>query len=468
MKNKIWLYTLIVIAAIGLLNLSGCKRSEVNDPGVIGPAGFRVIVTGTANPSTLYIPESNPEVTSYVKAKVLNNNGTPVVGKTLIFESGGIGYFRSLIDQHAMYSDTRVTDANGEASITFYVTRTAYVTMTTVTNISITLSDDGRLDNTNLSNASDTVPISIVPSDQLGLILSGRVMISGDKGVEGVVIQLTGTDGNASGTVMTDSNGSYGFYVAPGWYGKLEAKSDALKFAPASYEYIAAVPVTYSRFDLDFFVVPEPQLAVDKQVIDIGGLGGQVNIYVYNNGSADSIPFVITPQDSWITATPDKGTTPVSFEATIDPNTTTSSRTGKIVITATSNKVVNKTLEITVNQTAGPTLALSPSEIVVSSNSSGTVKTILVINPSSSDVITWKLKNDTSWLQESPQGASSGSVTGSTFTVTIQTDNTETYDRIGYITVQAVDPNDSYRELTGLTAILKVTQRGTSSRVPNN
>ncbi len=121
-------------------------------------------------------------------------------------------------------------------------------------------------------------------------------------------------------------------------------------------------------------------------------------------------------------------------------------RTGSVVLTATSTGVTNSTLTITVNQEAGPSVAVSP-ETINASAGGGENFTVTVTNPTSSDVLTWTLANSEAWIAVSP----SSGYTGESFVVTIQGANPNSSVRIGTITVTASN---------GTTATVTVYQNG--------
>ena len=57
-------YGLIILLAFAVVFLPSCTRSGVEDPDMTGGAGFRIQVSGTANPSVLYVPETLPLILS--------------------------------------------------------------------------------------------------------------------------------------------------------------------------------------------------------------------------------------------------------------------------------------------------------------------------------------------------------------------------------------------------------------------
>ena len=95
MRRSFFRYFMVFMLFLGLLSVTSCKRNKVADPDVQGPAGIRIILSGTANPSTLYVPRTEPAVFSNIRVTALNNNGTPAANKDVIFQENGYGYFEN-------------------------------------------------------------------------------------------------------------------------------------------------------------------------------------------------------------------------------------------------------------------------------------------------------------------------------------------------------------------------------------
>ena len=106
----------VLVIGILMLTTTSCKRNKEGEPGVIPNAGLRIALSGTANPSTLYVPETGQPVFSQINVRALNNNGTPAVGYDVIFREGLYGYFNN-------YRNTVVdtTDSLGIAEATFFL-----------------------------------------------------------------------------------------------------------------------------------------------------------------------------------------------------------------------------------------------------------------------------------------------------------------------------------------------------------
>lgn len=115
--------TLSLIAIIGLvLALSSCKRTEIDDPTWDGPAGFYILLEGSANPAVLFIDGNIHRSTIYVR--VTNNKGTPLAGATIFFEQLSSSTSHNQLDWGYFENDAntikKLTNANGEASVVFY------------------------------------------------------------------------------------------------------------------------------------------------------------------------------------------------------------------------------------------------------------------------------------------------------------------------------------------------------------
>ncbi len=467
MKRSTLKYLLIFLLFIGLLSNFSCKRSSQDDPGMKPPAGFRIILSGTANPTTLYVPQFEPMVTSHITVTAVNNNGTPVVGKTVVFQAGRYGY----LDGNQI-SDVRTTNASGVAEINFYIPQSAGISMTETVYVSATLIDEGGLDNT-YAQIFDMIPIEVIPYINQGFLLTGHVYTTGYVGIGEVVVQLKGEAGHASGTTVTLPTGEYGFYVSGGWYGTISAGTgsdegtptpdeglgfitaavDNYTFTPTSYTIDVSAPVTTSIYNLDFIATSSE--AVDKLATDILTWdapieGGSQLVNVYNISHEAHIDYVVLPDSNWLRASPSSGTTPGSFSLIADENTTSQTRSGKITISATNT--LSTEVVITVNQEISdinPSLEAKPADIYVPA--SGNVKyTVTVSNPTTSDNLAWTLDSDATWLGITPTSGDTES--NNTFEVKVQGANPTSTDRVGKIYITATS--------NGAVAIVKVRQEG--------
>ncbi len=113
--------TLFILIIIGLvLTLSSCKRSELNDPSWDGPAGFYILLEGSASPAVLFINGlPNP---STIRVRVTNSEGTPMANQTILLRQ--LDYYYNVVSwgqfEGGVASITRTTNANGEVSVVFF------------------------------------------------------------------------------------------------------------------------------------------------------------------------------------------------------------------------------------------------------------------------------------------------------------------------------------------------------------
>ncbi|MGE5341517.1 MAG: BACON domain-containing protein [Candidatus Omnitrophota bacterium] len=174
-KNRLYIIVMSCLVAVGILGLSQCKRSEISDPDTIGPAGFRVLITGKANPATLYV-QKDTGTSSTVTVWVKSNAGVPLANKTIIFRSPAHGYFEGEKD-----TETRITDSAGSASVTFMVPPLQGLASITDIWVHTIYQDDSRTDNTGFSPVEDYIPIRLVPANYLGIgVVPDSVLFEAD------------------------------------------------------------------------------------------------------------------------------------------------------------------------------------------------------------------------------------------------------------------------------------------------
>jgi len=337
-------YGLVIILVFGLILLSACTRDSVEDPDMNGPSGFRLQVSGTANPSTLYVPESMPSVSSQISARVLMNDGTPAVNYTVIFQTDSLGYF-----DNYMISDTRTTDGSGIARITYYIPPGTYAVGDTRVELKATVVDDGRNDIPFLSEVYDNIPVRIIPYDVKEMVLvSGNIWAcSGTVGLPGVAITLS----NGGGLAVSRSSGSYDILVPWGWTGELLAERDGFGFIPDSI--VVSTPLYTDLDGQDFFATAEGSGLVASPATFAVGTAGASNLAVWV-GSVDNvcaIDFRVTSGADWITivAGDETGTTPGTFRFNVLANGTGDNRTADISIISTTPGVIAE-ITITVDQ----------------------------------------------------------------------------------------------------------------------
>ncbi|MCU0236569.1 MAG: Ig-like domain-containing protein [Acidobacteria bacterium] len=114
------LYILIIVSLV--LAVSSCKRSELIDPGWDDPAGFYILLEGSANPAVFFIDGNIHRSMVYVR--VTDSKGNPLSGRTIFFrqlhdstsnQQIEWGYFEN---NHGTIRKT--TNTNGEVSVYFY------------------------------------------------------------------------------------------------------------------------------------------------------------------------------------------------------------------------------------------------------------------------------------------------------------------------------------------------------------
>lgn len=412
-KKYIWSSILVFVMICGILSLNSCKKNKVPEPDVIGPAGFYRTVSGTANPSTLYVPATDPAVTSIITAVVRDNQGNPLANTKVIFESGAFGYFENFA-----ISDFRMTNNMGEAQIVYFIGPGANVKTTVSNNIKLTVPTDDRIDIPTLAEVVDWIPIEVIPYITQGIILSGQVLTPTGNGVEAVAITFTGEGGNTSGVVVTRSDGYYEFFVAAGWYGEIEPFAEGYSFNPLNYEFDSDNPITSDRTDLDFIADFEggQTLAVDVISWDVPVEGGTQEVNVYNSTGDAHIDYTIIPSDSWIQVSRRNGTTPGRFTITIDENTTGQTRSGSIAINATS--VEDSNLTISISQDGNEVSSDARLEVdrtaVNFDQNAGTV-TIQVFNRETTEPIDYIITSEANWITPSKLSGA----TDDTFDITV-------------------------------------------------
>lgn len=401
---KRWiLYSVIFVMFIGFLSTTSCKRSKVTDPGMGGPAGLRIILSGTANPSTLYVPAAQPAVYSTVTVTALNNDGSPVVGKDVIFQEGGYGYF-----DNYQISDVRTTNGSGKVTINYFIPPSANVKATVTTLITVILVDDGRLDSS-LSQIRDDIPVVIIPYKTDGLLIHGHIRTAAGNGVGEVTVELTGDVGHESDVTVTRSSGSYEFYVIAGWYGTITPSSrTGYTFVPVGYTFTEQNPVLMDIMNLDFTAVITAgnNLAVDLNTWDVGPEGGTQVINVYNNTGDSSISYLLVPNANWITVTPSSGSTPGSFTILVDENKTGEDRSSTVTVSPTDAQGSEITVTVTQSSTevsSEATLAATPTSVPVGGDgiAEADAVTINVYNSTTDESIDYLISvrsEDIGWL----------------------------------------------------------------------
>lgn len=114
---------LIIMAAVMLiLSTASCTRTELTNPDPTGPAGYKYIVDGSADPSILLANGTNNPATITVRVTDYLNN--PLSGKTVYFEQRAGDDHTVRVDwgffSGNLITATKATDSQGYASIIYY------------------------------------------------------------------------------------------------------------------------------------------------------------------------------------------------------------------------------------------------------------------------------------------------------------------------------------------------------------
>lgn len=431
MKQKFLIYCIVLITVIGLLAGTSCKRKSQEDPEMQGPAGFRIILSGTADPATLYVPAAEPAVSTLITVTARNNDGTPVAGKQIIFQTGSYGY----LDNYQV-SDVRTTSAGGTAQITFFIPPMANIKATATTYVTATLVEDGRLDSVH-GQVTDSIPVRIIPYAEQGFIIHGHVWTPAGNGVGEVSIVAEGADGNGSALAVTRPSGSYEFYVGSGWYGTITPEAEGYTFIPSVITITDANPVMQDRYYQDFTAVfaGGNNLATDVGTWDnISPNGDTLSVSVYNVTGDSGISYIVIPDAEWIHVSPSTGVTPGSFTITVDANTTGEDRAGTITVSATDTASSETTININqLGNEAGSGATLAADRTSISADSAGGTETVNIFNSGSADDIDFIVTPNDSWLTVSETSgttdtdiditiaANSGSARTGTITLTATT-----------------------------------------------
>jgi hypothetical protein len=344
---KKYLILMLIVMVVCLTGLSSCKRSNVKDPDMKDPAGFRIILSGIANPSTLYIPLTEPPVYSDVEVTARHNDGTPAANYKVIFEHDGYGYFQGF-----KISDFRITNSQGKTGIRYWLPAGAPVKIASQMFIKATLVDDGRVEVPS-AEVYDYIAINVIPYQQKSVCIYGTVRDTDGNGIQGIIIELS----NNGGVTLTRPSGSYTICVPVGWTGTLSPNSEeGYTFIPNNYTF--DTPLVTDQYGIDFYVTggPQPSLAATPtafSVVITGATG--LTVTIYNSGTDDPIGFNIASGVSWITSlSATSGTTdpntPFTFTFNVTDNSGNASRTGTITITATDPTVLGSPVTITVSQ----------------------------------------------------------------------------------------------------------------------
>lgn len=332
---------LIILLIFGLLFLTSCTRKSVEDPDMDGGAGFRIQISGTADPSVLYVPESLPSVNSNITARVLKNDGSPAVNYTVIFQTDTYGYF----DGYKL-SDTKTTDGGGNARIKFFIPPGTRAIGDTRINLKATVVDDGRNDIPILSETYDNIPIRIIPYDAKEMVVvSGNVYVcSGALGLPGVILTFS----NGGGIAVSRNSGSYDIYVPWGWAGDIDAQLEGFSFVPNTISI--STPLYEDISGQSFFgTASDYGLVVSPTTFNVEAAGSSgLEVWVGSVDNICPISYRVSSGADWITivAGEESGTTVNTFHFDVSANGTVTARTGAISVISTTPGVIS---EVTIN-----------------------------------------------------------------------------------------------------------------------
>ncbi len=476
MKKSILLYLIIFISIIGLLSTVSCKRSAQQDPEMGGPAGFRIILSGTANPSTLYVPQSEPAVSSLITVTALNNDGTPARNKNIVFQADRYGYFENF-----QITDVKNTGESGVATITYFIPPATCVRGTVYTEIKATLVDDGRLDSMH-AEIIDRIPIKIIHhSDLANIVIHGNVWTTSGEGLGEVPIALESSNDMESGVAVTRPSGSYEFYVTRGWAGTIRPELENFDFVPTEYIFTGLYE---DQYGVDFIAqfTGADALATDVTEWEVRALGGTQLVNVYNVSGTFSIGYLVLPDRNWIHVSPSSGNTPGSFTITVDENTTGENRNGTITVTATDggSEVTINITQLSYEVSSEATLAVDRTTLNI--DEAGSTEIVNVYNSTSAEGIDFIVTTNDSWITVDPLSGTTDTTvniiveqntgTARTGTVTITATSTGVLNPTVTITViqeagasLAVDVTSRNILAAGETFIVNVTNPTTSESI---
>jgi hypothetical protein len=232
MKNsKILIIFVVIILMIGL---SSCKRASSEAPTMQVNSGFRVILSGVANPSTLYVPDDNSAFSTNLIIQAKDNKGNPLVGYQVILEQ--LGPFYGLFEDD-MVTISKRTDSNGNVFVNYSFLEGIYVATSQYIEVRATLVDDGRIDPKDTSAAiNDIIPIRIMKNENTYLdsyMLHGEVSLKDGTGVSGVTITITNYGSTGTYSFTNRQSGSFEIMLPSGWTGTITPSKSGYTFMPA-------------------------------------------------------------------------------------------------------------------------------------------------------------------------------------------------------------------------------------------
>ena len=439
-RSKIILTGLLAMAIFA----TGCGRKDADEGTPNGPHGFVVNVSATANPSTVYVPDTLPARSSTITAAVRKSDGTPIGNATVLFILNGYGYLEGY-----KQTDTRVTNSSGVATIAYMVPPGFSEQGVIPVSITTVVPSDQRLDGYVVSSRiEDTVMLEIIPSTLTNVVnLHGHTKRAGDadgKGIQGAIVTAKDTNDKTVAVTTTRASGSWDMAVPRGFSGTVEATKSDYTFLPEAY---SLSNVQTEMYGLDFYAsgVPEGNFLLNPATLTVQGDGEGSNktppdpsyyeIFV-TEGSGSAVAYTVTSGASWCPVSGGaSGTTPGHFHIQPAANTTGASRTCTVTVTG----VDGGSATLTVTQ---PAAGMSVSPSAISADVDGGAEEVSV----SMEVMSYRVTTAAAWIT-----VPSGTQTSGTFSIAIGANGTGT-TRTGTVTVTGT---------SGGSATITVTQAGT-------
>ncbi len=113
------LFLLLIVSLV--LAVSSCKRTDVSDPPWDGPAGYNILVEGSASPAVLLV--DGIQHTSHITVRVTDWKGTPLSGRTILLQQAdaGFNWLELGFFQNSEPTIKLTTDGNGQVTATYFL-----------------------------------------------------------------------------------------------------------------------------------------------------------------------------------------------------------------------------------------------------------------------------------------------------------------------------------------------------------